>query len=230
MMSPPLYGPARLFEGTMKFLVADDHMLIRQALSAMLECLDDEVRVVEAGGFDDALEIIAGADSFDAALVDLDMPGPPWRVALPKIREMLPDLPIIILSGSEARTDIVEALRLGARGYIPKSSNVTVMRAAVELVLSGGTYLPPHLLSHAEAEVPEFAAGTRRNHLTPRQRQILAELQKGLSNKEIARNLGLSEGTVKLHVTALLKVLNVANRTQAVLAAERLGIEPGAGS
>ena len=214
----------------MRILIADDHLLVREALCTTLAGLDEGFEYREAGDYDRVLEIVAGPEHLDIALVDLGMPGPAWRDALPRIRAERPGMPVVILSASEDRDDIVDALRLGASGYIPKSSTIGVMCAALELVLSGGTYLPPHILGSLEiARLPPppstpSASSERSKTLTPRQKQILAELKKGLSNKEIARKLNLSEGTVKLHVTALLKALNVTNRTQAVVVAESLGV------
>jgi DNA-binding NarL/FixJ family response regulator len=129
-------------------------------------------------------------------------------------------LPIVVLSGSEDRADMRRALNRGAMGFIPKSATAPVMLSALRLVLAGGVYVPP-----AMVESSGSADDCAQRVLTPRQIDVLARVIEGQQNKAIAAALGLSEATVKAHVTALFKTLNVRNRTQAARAAERLGLK-----
>jgi DNA-binding NarL/FixJ family response regulator len=229
-----------------RILIADDHELFRDGLRLVLQELGPDVDVVEASGFDSALEIAIAPPGVDVLLLDLVMPGVAWNESLRVLKEKLPTVPVVILSASDDRRLVLESVRLGASGFIPKTSSSRVMLSALRLVMSGGVYLPPTLLddqgdgalqdptallnaSHglraADTDYPRRAdLPPEISPLTPRQREVLALLGQGKSNKEIARILDLSEGTVKLHVTAILKALNVSNRTGAVVAASRLGL------
>ncbi len=217
---------------TMKILIADDHELFRDGLRHVLEQLDNGVSVVEASDYKQALEVAAREQDIDIVLLDLNMPGMPWGEGLQALREGLPtSVPLIVLSASDDRRHVLQAVNLGAAGFIPKTSSSRVMLSALKLVLSGGVYLPPALLDQgtgnqtlADSPGAPFGAENAASFLTPRQREVLALLGQGKSNKEIARVLQLAEGTVKLHVTAILKALNVNNRTRAVVAASQLGL------
>lgn len=214
----------------MKILIADDHELFRDGLRHVLEQLDGGTVVVEASDYHQAMALVETESDIGIVLLDLSMPGMPWNEGLQALRQKLPeDVPLIVLSASDDRLHVLQAVNLGAAGFIPKTSSSRVMLSALKLVLSGGVYLPPALLDQdsrgygdgqTEAPAPEGAA----SFLTPRQREVLALLGQGKSNKEIARVLHLAEGTVKLHVTAILKALNVNNRTRAVVAASQLGL------
>lgn len=251
-----------------RILIADDHTLFRDGLRLVLAELGPDVEVVEASTYDDTLAMVAD-EPIDLVLLDLVMPGLPWTDGLRALIRAAPSVPVVVLSASDDRRLILEAVRLGARGFIPKTLSGRLMLSALRLVLSGGVYLPPTVvqpndgaqrsgrptadpLISVDAEGAESAetdprgphrpgdrsaiqpgtdSGTRIPlvdpadvPLTPRQRDVLCLLGEGKSNKEIARVLGLSEGTVKLHVTAILKALNVTNRTGAVVAASRLGL------
>lgn len=215
----------------MKILIADDHELFRDGLRHVLEQLDTSVTVVEASDYKQAIDKAESEPDVDIVLLDLAMPGMPWGEGLQALREKLPSsVPLIVLSASDDRRHVLQAVNLGAAGFIPKTSSSRVMLSALKLVLSGGVYLPPALLEQGSApslgESPgaPFGAENAASFLTPRQREVLALLGQGKSNKEIARVLQLAEGTVKLHVTAILKALNVNNRTRAVVAASQLGL------
>ena len=211
----------------MKILIADDHELFRDGLRHVLDQLGGPLTIVEASDFQQAIETVERETDIDIVLLDLSMPGMVWNDGLQRLKELLPErVPIIILSASDDRRHVLQAVNLGAAGFIPKTSSSRVMLSALKLVLSGGVYLPPALLeqaSHGEAGGP-MANENAVSFLTPRQREVLALLGQGKSNKEIARVLQLAEGTVKLHVTAILKALNVNNRTRAVVAASQLGL------
>lgn len=235
----------------MRILIADDHELFRDGLRLVLGELGTDVVVEHASSYDEALAVVARAREtglpFNVVLLDLVMPGMPWTDGLAAMSLAAPDSAVVILSASDDRRLVLETVRRGARGFIPKTSSSRLMLSALRLVLSGGVYLPPAVLDDgAAAQGPETAdpmthldghapaagdggdAGLAGDGggvpLTPRQREVLALLGQGKSNKEIARILDLSEGTVKLHVTAILKALNVSNRTGAVVAASRLGL------
>lgn len=214
----------------MKILIADDHELFRDGLRLVLGDLGPDLQVIEASSYDQTLEIANREDGLDLVLLDLVMPGMPWNEGLGAVKRRLPAVPVVILSASEDRRLVLEAVRLGAAGFIPKTSSSKVMLSALRLVMSGGVYLPPALIDESSVvgggrgDGPHADLSLDSTPLTPRQREVLALLGQGKSNKEIARILNLSEGTVKLHVTAILKALNVSNRTGAVVAASRLGL------
>lgn len=213
----------------MKILIADDHELFRDGLRLVLSELGPELTVIEASSYDQTLEIANREDGLELVLLDLVMPGMPWNEGLGAVKRRLPKVPVVILSASEDRRLVLEAVRLGAAGFIPKTSSSKVMLSALRLVMSGGVYLPPALIDESSVVggrggAPHADLSLDSTPLTPRQREVLALLGQGKSNKEIARILNLSEGTVKLHVTAILKALNVSNRTGAVVAASRLGL------
>jgi len=217
----------------MRILVADDHALFREGLRYILKDLSQSIEIVEAETFDEAVRAAETVDGIDVVLLDLSMPGMSGLSTVREMKSRFPDLRLVVLSASEERADVRQALRFGAKGYIPKSSSRDVMVSALRLVLSGGTYLPPFLLeaegdgdSSSHASNSSDLNGGGHDGLTPRQLEVLRCLAEGKSNKEIARELGLAEGTVKIHIAGILKALKVSNRTQAVIAAGRLGIAP----
>jgi DNA-binding NarL/FixJ family response regulator len=221
----------QLGDKPMKILIADDHELFRDGLRHVLTQLDGTVSIVEASDYFQAISLTESESDIGIVLLDLGMPGMPWSEGLQTLRRILPrDVPVIVLSASDDRRHVLQAVNLGAAGFIPKTSSSRVMLSALKLVLSGGVYLPPALLDQNGDNGYPIATNTSSNQentaafLTPRQREVLALLGQGKSNKEIARVLQLAEGTVKLHVTAILKALNVNNRTRAVVAAAQMGL------
>ena len=219
----------------MKILIADDHELFLKGLELILEDFDTSANIVKAKSYTDIFKIIEIEQDFDLILTDLAMPGAQWLDALQKIHQKLPETPIIILSAVFDKEIVQKTIDLGAAGYIPKTSSNAVIISAVNLVLSGGVYIPAELLQDTlqndfnmlkEIEnMPENKELSEKvKILTPRQIDVLRLIAKGKSNKQIAFDLGLSEGTVKLHITAILKLLNVYNRTGAVAAATHLGL------
>jgi DNA-binding NarL/FixJ family response regulator len=209
----------------MKVLIADDHQLFREGLHFVLRDVAGQApTIVEAADFVEAIEAVRRERDFDLVLMDLGMPGMGWEEGLRGLREVLPEgVPVVILSASDDQRMVRQAVAAGASGFVPKSSSSRVMLSALQLVMSGGVYLPAAMLEPATDPVPgALPAGA--SFLTPRQRDVLALLGEGKSNKEIARVLKLAEGTVKLHVTAILKALNVNNRTRAVVAANQMGL------
>ncbi|MEO8525630.1 MAG: response regulator transcription factor [Caldimonas sp.] len=205
----------------MKLLIVDDHAILREGLAAMLRQIGPDTEVLQASEGAEGLRMAEQHADLDAVFLDLEMPGGGGMSAIPEFGRRRPELPVIVLSSSEDPRDVRRALALGALGYVPKSSPPRALLSALQLVLSGNIYVPPLMLGPAAA-TPRSTGGdaTRPSaSLTERQLEVLRLLGKGLSNKEIGRDLGLSEKTVKAHVTAIFKTLNVVNRTQAASAA-----------
>lgn len=214
----------------MKFLVIEDHPIVADALRQALLTLERTAKVACVGDLAGALTATAGETHFDLALLDLGLPDCAGPDGLARLREARPDLPVVVVSGTSDPDTILEALDLGAMGFIPKTSTRDVLLNAVRLVASGGIYVPVEALK-ARGGRPEggaSGAGAARSAaelgLTGRQRDVLVLLLKGLPNKLIARKLDLAENTVKVHVRAVLQALDVSTRTQALIAATRLGL------
>ena len=187
----------------------------------MLRRVGPDTEVLQASESAEGLRMAETHADLDAVFLDLEMPGSGGMSAIPEFGKRRPELPVIVLSSSEDPRDVRRALALGALGYIPKSSPPRVLLSALQLVLSGTIYVPPLMLRPAAATPRSAGTDPARPgaSLTERQLEVLRLLGKGLSNKEIGRDLGLSEKTVKAHVTAIFKTLNVVNRTQAASAA-----------
>lgn len=205
----------------MKIILADDHVLFRDGFALLFQQLESGAAVLQAGDLDQVMELAARHADADLVLLDLNMPGMNGLAGIGRIRGAYPQLPVIVLSATESK-DIVQAvLEAGASGFIPKSSRSAVMQSAIRLVLSGGLYLPAQLLQAA----PTGTGGSdARVRLTDRQRDVLRLLAAGMSNKQICRELNLGEGTIKVHVAAVYRALEVANRTEAANVARRLGL------
>lgn len=205
----------------LKILIADDHELFLDGLRMVLTDLDDEVSVETVRNHKELQEKADGKNRFDLILTDLAMPGLNWHESLHLLKENNPDTPIVVLSAVSDPENVMQAIDIGASGFIPKTSSSKIILSALHLVLSGGLYLPSELLSAAgkTEAVPE-----NKGPLTPRQLDVLRLMGQSKPNKIIARELDLSEGTVKLHVTAILKALNVTNRTGAVIAGKQMGL------
>jgi DNA-binding NarL/FixJ family response regulator len=218
----------------MRVLLIDDHTLFAQGLKFLLAELNPQLESVVAGSLAAAL---AQPGGFDLVMLDFHLPETHGLQALAQVRQALEGVPVVVLSGEE-KLDIIHAvIEAGASGFVPKSSTPAVLLAALRLILAGGTYLPPQLLnamhsSAAAAPVPPTGAGTdadwpERLGLTDRQLEVLLKAVQGKSNKIIARETGLAEGTVKAHLSAAFRVLGVANRTEAVFRAAQLGLAAG---
>ncbi|PWC31097.1 response regulator transcription factor [Azospirillum sp. TSO35-2] len=231
----------------MNVLIADDHLLFRDGLRRLLAQFDADMTFFEASTYDEVRALCDGSRSYDLILLDLGMPGWTGFSALGDIHANLPKALLVVVSGSEKRSDLLAALENGAAGYIPKSSSAKVLLGALQLVLAGGIYLPEQAIRGSDRLDQGHGGGhgsggygsgghggsdplddstallsANGDQLTPRQRDVLARLRDGKSNKQIAHELGLTEGTVKVHVTAILRHLGVRNRTQAALTAQSL--------
>lgn len=218
----------------MKILIVDDHPLIRDAVRHVLTQLDRNVEVLDAETCNEAGERIAAHPDLDLVLLDLSLPGSSGLSALESLRQQYPSVPVVVLSARDEPGVVLRALDAGAMGFIPKTSSNELMLSALRLVFSGGVYVPPQALSGdppASSPAPGAAApsGVTPSEigLTERQTEVLALMLQGKPNKVICRELNLAEGTVKIHVTAILKALGATNRTQAVIAASRIGLRIG---
>jgi DNA-binding NarL/FixJ family response regulator len=207
----------------MRALIADDHWVFRLGLADVLTDVDRNLEIVECGDFNQALDVVETDKNFDFVLLDLLMPGCAPFDGLEAIMEKLENVPVIVMSMVEDRGDVLEAIKLGASGYIPKTSSKEDFVVAVKRVLAGEVWVPK-ISRRGVDSLPERLgqrASTGRDvsailaPLTERQREILLLVARGKSNIEIAKDLGLSPNTVKLHVSGLLKTLNVSNRTEA---------------
>ena len=209
----------------MKVLIADDHPMVRDALARTVRELDARAEVQQAGDFDSLLRLAVGnaGDPVDLALLDLNMPGMNGIDGLRRLREQLPTLPVVVASGQDDAQTIRAVLGAGAAGFIPKSERAEVLLSALRLVLAGGVYVPARLLDAPPPGAASPAAGAAL--LTPRQRDVLRALSRGQPNKLIARELGLTEGTEKIHIAAILRALQARNRTEAVVLARELGLD-----
>jgi DNA-binding NarL/FixJ family response regulator len=232
--SPQHQKDGKTKRGIVKILVVDDHPLILEALHHVLRLLDGEVEVRDARTAEDGRHLVAEHPDAGLLLLDLTLPGADGFSLLAELRADHPSIPVVVISASDRREDILRAIDLGAMGFIPKSSSNQVMLQALRLVLSGGVYLPPiALAAHADPlpvaphadDGPASHTTPRELGLTARQAQVLALILQGKPNKVICRELGLAEGTVKIHVAAILRALNVSTRTQAVIEASRLGLQ-----
>lgn len=221
----------------MKILIVDDHPLIREAVRHVLTQLDGNVQVLDADSCASASEQINAHHDLDLVLLDLSLPGSSGLSALESLREQFPAVPVVVLSARDDPGVVVGALDAGAMGFIPKTSSNELMISALRLVFSGGVYVPPQAISSGPHDasagpIPVSEAlppGINPSEigLTERQTEVLALMLQGKPNKVICRELNLAEGTVKIHVTAILKALGASNRTQAVIAASRLGLRVG---
>jgi len=211
----------------MNVLLIDDHALFREGLKFLLRSLDAALDVDEAGDCAKALEH-ATARSYDLILLDLKMPGVAGLDALAALRDAIPAAPLVVLSGEDSPGVVRAAIERGAMGFIPKSSTPEVLIQALRLVLARGVYLPPAVLDTAPAPAataPQATAGEAAlPGLTPRQMDVLRCVIQGKSNKSIARELDVSEGTVKAHLSSVLRAFGARNRTEAVYAAAKLGL------
>jgi two-component system nitrate/nitrite response regulator NarL len=213
----------------LKLLVVDDHPALRSGLSALLSQVEAGTAVLQAADGPEGLKLAQENPDLAAVFVDLMMPGMHGMMAIQEFIRQHPQLPVIVLSSSEDPHDVRRALGFGALGYLPKSASPETILSALRLVLSGNVYVPPLLLHSTPSPVGAGAVNLNSQanggfHLTGRQLVILRLLCQGLSNKEICCRLGLSEKTVKAHVSGIFKAMNVVNRTQAALAARHAGI------
>ena len=213
---------------TTAILVADDHEMIREGLTNSIGEIGGNFRVMTACNGSEVLTLLDSGQAFGLIILDLFMPDTDGFALVSEVCERRPDTPVVVLSASENASHMNRAIDAGAAGYIPKTHGKTLMVGALQLVLSGGTYIPPEMLAlncgaiSTRDSVNISRLSDRNPSLTKRQLEILRLLARGQSNKMIARSLGLSEHTVKTHIRTIFKELKASNRTQAVLAAQKL--------
>ncbi len=214
-------------------LVADDHPLYREALVNAVSGLETECDIAVSGSFDEAVRELQERGERDLVLLDLNMPGSRGLSGLSQLRAQFPAVPVAVVSATEDANTIRKSIAMGASGYIPKSSSTAEMRLAVSQILAGNIYLPEGIDLDGGVNDEEAEMITRLQSLTPQQTRVLGMLGEGLLNKQIAYELGVSEATVKAHVSAILLKLRVDSRTQAVIQVNKLtnviDDAPGAG-
>jgi DNA-binding NarL/FixJ family response regulator len=210
----------------MIILIADDHPLFRDALRRAVAQILPQAELVEADDVPALLEQAQANPRADLLLLDLNMPGAHGFSALAHVRASFPALPVIVVSAREEPSLMQRALGHGAAGFVPKSADLATIGAAIHAVLDGDTWLPPGVSTQAAALDPEEEAlAARIAELTPQQYRVLALVCNGLLNKQIAFDLGVSEATIKAHMTAILRKLGAHSRTQVVLLAGRLTLD-----
>ncbi|HEY5718458.1 MAG TPA: response regulator transcription factor [Motiliproteus sp.] len=210
-----------------KIIIADDHPLFRAALQQAVTKAVPGVEVIEADSLTALQDTVELHRDADLVLLDLHMPGTNGFTGLVYLRGQNPGMPVVVVSGSEEPRVMRRAIDYGASGFIPKSSPLEVISAAIVAVLEGEVWLSQEMSDSGEGVAEgdaEFAA--KLSSLTPQQFRVLMMLTEGLLNKQIAYELNVSEATIKAHVTAILRKLGVHSRTQAVIEASRLGVEP----
>ncbi|MBR5458499.1 MAG: response regulator transcription factor [Burkholderiaceae bacterium] len=216
----------------MQFLIVDDHSIVTMALSMLLKDFDGQDNTVYTANSKDEAMALADqyGDTADLMILDLSMPGVEGTSLMEAIVERHPTMKILVMSGLTDQHSIVKVLQMGAAGFIPKSLDAALLTAAIRFVLNGGVYIPVKLLAEAQRTNLLTSRDSQRNteetvHLTERQKDVLALLAKGAPIKRICKELNLSEGTVKTHVTAIYRAFNATNRTEALLEARRHGFD-----
>ena len=207
-------------------LIADDHPLYRDALKGALSLNLPDLRVLEAGDLNHTVSLLQNED-IDLLLLDLHMPGSNDLFGLLHIRKLFPGLPVAVVSGTEDAAIISKIVGVGALGFIPKTASSADIAEAVQVILDGDIWVPESVTDHLEEVDESFSElADKVSSLTPSQYKVLCYMRDGLLNKQIGYNLDIAEATVKAHVTAIFKKLGINNRTQAVLIASQLELEP----
>ena len=210
------------------FHIADDHPLFRSALLEVIHQHFEKASISESSDLDSTLDALEKNTDIDLLLFDLHMPGSQDLFGLITIREKYPSVPVVVVSASEDQSTINRAIGHGASGYIPKSLSAEALNTAIKAVADGERWLPPHIsiqLSPITAEEKSLAA--KISTLTPQQYRVLCYLREGWLNKQIGFELGVTEATVKAHITAIFRKLGVTNRTQAVIELAKMSLENG---
>lgn len=208
----------------MRLLIADDHDLVLDGLKLVLDKIEPGVSILECSDFPEALEKAGQNEELDLAILDLKMPGMNGSSGVKTFRARFPRTPILVISGSYRTNDVVEALRCGAAGFVPKNLNSEAMLSAFRLVLAGEKFIPSDLFPSAIGS-GKHDSDNPLQQLTKREREVLAKVPEGLTNKRIAKDLNIAEITVKLHVRSIYQKLGAKNRAQAVKIALDLGWE-----
>jgi DNA-binding NarL/FixJ family response regulator len=221
----------------MKVLLIDDHALFREGMALLLRPLVESLEIYEAGNCQEAFALLEMQGPVDLVMIDIVMPGISGIEGLRTLRARYPQTPLVALSSSDDKITVMDALDAGAMGFIPKSSNSSILISALRLIMAKGIYLPPSVFLGGATSPPLQACAPVRPApgavagclpsqlgLTHRQADVLYQILQGKSVKLIGRDMGLSPSTVKAHTSAVLRALNVTTRTQAVVAAGRIGL------
>ncbi|MDH5515961.1 MAG: response regulator transcription factor [Gammaproteobacteria bacterium] len=214
----------------LKILLADDHDLVREGLKITLAELPGPVTPLEAASATEVMQALASHPDTQLIILDLHMPGATDLELLTDLCDAYPAIPVVVLSAEENPRVMQRAIDRGAAGFIPKSSANSVLVSALQLVLSGGVYIPSDILNNEPASATANGnTGHARGpfNLTERQTDVLELVAGGHSNKTIAKQLGLSEHTIKIHITAILRTLGVSNRTEAAIVCREHGLFNG---
>jgi DNA-binding NarL/FixJ family response regulator len=207
-------------------VIADDHPLFRSALCGALRAEIEGIVIVESHDLDSTLQCLESLNDLDLLLLDLNMPGSGDLYGLIRIRKDFPDVPVAVISGSEDCAMVAKVIDAGALGFIPKTSEPATYVQAIHAILAGDIWLPDDLRQEvANQPKPDLSMQHKVTELTPQQYKVLCYLHEGLLNKQIAYELSISEATVKAHITAIFRKLEINNRTQAVLVASDLKLQ-----
>ena len=207
---------------TTRLVIADDHPLFRDALRQAVASVVASTKIDEAGSFDELTKLLEQDSDVDLILLDLTMPGISGFSGLIYLRAQYPAVPVVVVSASDDGGTIRRSLDFGASGFIPKRFGVETLRDAVTRVMAGDVFVPPDTDLSSVADPDMARLRDRLVTLTPQQVRVLMMLSEGLLNKQIAYELGVSEATIKAHVSAILQKLGVESRTQAVIAAAKI--------
>ena len=206
-----------------RILVADDPPLFREALSGALGPYFENAQILEAGSLDAALAVLNEYDGIELVLLDLNMPGGEYFNGIITLREQYPNIPIGVVSGSDTVEVVAQVMSLGAQGFIPKVSATREMAQAIVDIIAGKKWLPEGMEEELEKVDDELKLLLQRfRELTPKQIQVLSFLRAGLMNKQIAHEMNVTEATIKAHISAILRKLEINTRTQAVLLMDKL--------
>lgn len=204
----------------MRILLADDHDLVRDAIGTLLQRDDPDMAVISVEDLPSALNACRGTDKFDVIILDLRMPGMNGLGGARKMVDANPETPVILMSGSASAHDVRAALKIGVKGFVPKTLAGKSLISAIRLVATGETYVPMSILTEGTNANPTGNVPT----LTPRESEVLAQLRRGNSNKEISLALNIAETTVKLHIRSLSDKFKARNRTDIVIRAIDAGL------
>jgi DNA-binding NarL/FixJ family response regulator len=215
-----------------RFLIVEDHPLFREALESAVCVANPEAEILQATSIDEALDVLASTHAIDLILLDLSMPGTTGLSGVIRIRKAFPKNPVVIVSCFEDKEIIRSVLSLGVSGYIPKSTSKRELADSIREVLRGSIYLPKRFLDVARTRRPKadnLELLKRLHDLTPQQLRVLDMVRRGLQNKQIAYELKICETTVKVHVSEILRKLNVASRTNAIIEISKIDFTSLAG-
>ncbi len=214
----------------MKLLLVEDHDLFREGLKLILAKLDGQLVLIEATNLADGIAAASQHPDLRLVLFDLGLPGYSDLDALKAFKKVNDRLPVVVLSGAIDKETVLAALEAGAMGFIPKTASTEILWSALQLVLANGIYIPSSILDASFAsnvvipKKPPCTKSLSEMGLTKRQIEVFQLILSGKSNKAIARDLGLTESTIKAHIKPILKILNATSRVQAILEVSRLKI------